>query len=110
MCEEISSNVKKVVDSMQLLVYDIEEITRGVTHALHYRMKGSEKMTDAKALKIAMAMNGETQTELAHAIGLSDSQMSMRVNGKLSFSQEQITAITKHYNLTGDDVKDIFLK
>ena len=59
-------------------------------------------------LKAKMAAFGETQAQLAKAIGRSASNLNDKITGKVSFRQKDIFAIKKHYNLSAEDVDLIF--
>ena len=59
-------------------------------------------------LKAAMTAYGDTQEKLAEAIGISASNFSDKVNGKVSFRQSEIAAIKERYHLSADDVDRIF--
>lgn len=60
-------------------------------------------------LKGVIVAHGDTQTDLAKALGLSLSALSLRINGHGSgFRQTEMDAIKKRYNLTAEDMDGIF--
>ena len=63
---------------------------------------------NTKALKARMVANGDTQAQLADAIGISASNLNDKLNGKVSFRQSDIAAIKERYHLSADDVDRIF--
>ena len=63
---------------------------------------------NTKMLKATMVAHGDTQAQLADAIGISASNFNDKINGKVSFRQSDIAAIKERYNLSADDVDRIF--
>ena len=63
---------------------------------------------NANLLKAKMAAFGDTQAQLAGAIGRSASNLNDKITGKVSFRQDDIAAIKKRYNLSAEDVDLIF--
>lgn len=59
-------------------------------------------------LKGKIRENGDTQERLAVAIGISNSNLSDKINGKSSFRQNEILLIKERYSLTANDVDRIF--
>ena len=59
-------------------------------------------------LKGKIRENGDTQEKLAVAIGISNSNLSDKINGKSSFRQNEILLIKERYSLTAQDVDRIF--
>lgn len=59
-------------------------------------------------LKYFMGMNGDTQADLAKALGLPQSALSARMNGHTAFRQDEINEIRKRYDLTADELQHIF--
>ena len=59
-------------------------------------------------LKGKIRENGDTQEKLAVAIGISNSNLSDKINGKSSFRQNEILLIKERYSLTANDVDRIF--
>lgn len=59
-------------------------------------------------LKAKIVENGDTQTNLATALGISLSNLNDKINGKADFRQNEIAAIKSRYQLTADDVDAIF--
>lgn len=58
--------------------------------------------------KIQMTKNHDNQTKLAEDMGLAQSALSMRINGKIGFRQNEINFIRKRYNLSDQETVDIF--
>lgn len=52
--------------------------------------------------------NGETQEILANVIGLSRTRLSAKLHNRASFTHPEILAIKKHYQLTKDQIDEIF--
>lgn len=61
-----------------------------------------------KLLRSQMLMHDDTQVKLAEALGLPQSAISMRMTGKIDFRQNEMEAIRKRYQLTPDQVVEIF--
>ena len=59
-------------------------------------------------LKAKMAEHGDTQAELAKAIGISPSNFNDKLKGKVSFRQSDIAAIRQRYHLSAEEVDLIF--
>ena len=59
-------------------------------------------------LKAKMAEYSDTQADLAAAIGISASNLNAKLNGKVSFRQNDIAAIRTQYNLSAEEVDRIF--
>ena len=70
-------------------------------------MKGGEQV-NTNLLKAKIVENGDTQAQLAAALGISASNMNDKINGKSDFRQNEIVAIKNRYSLTADDVDRIF--
>jgi len=51
---------------------------------------------------------GDTQGRLAVVLGISNSNLSDKINGKSSFRQNEIFLIKERYSLTANDVDRIF--
>ena len=51
---------------------------------------------------------GDTQGELARMLGVSESTLSWKINGKSEFRQSEIKAIADRYGLTGEEIKSMF--
>lgn len=52
---------------------------------------------------------GDTQSELARALGVTESTLSWKINGKAEFKQSEIKAIAARYDLTAEEIKSMFL-
>lgn len=59
-------------------------------------------------LKAKIVEHGETQAQLAAALGISASNLNDKINGKVSFRQNEIGAIKGRYHLTAAEVDLIF--
>lgn len=51
---------------------------------------------------------GDTQTRVARMLGITESTLSWKINGKSEFKQSEIKAIADRYDLTGEEIKSIF--
>ena len=51
---------------------------------------------------------GDTQGDLAKVLGVTESTLSLKTNGKAEFKQSEIKAIADRYSLTGEEVKFMF--
>lgn len=63
---------------------------------------------NSQKLKSKMVEFGDTQAQLAEAIGISASNLNDKINGKVSFRQTDIAAIRNRYHLSAEDVDLIF--
>ena len=63
---------------------------------------------NSQLLKSRMVEFGDTQAELASAIGISASNFNDKVNGKVPFRQNDIAAIRRRYRLSAEEVDLIF--
>lgn len=63
---------------------------------------------NSQMLKSRMVEYGDTQAQLAEAIGISASNLNDKINGKVSFRATDIAAIRKRYHLSAEDVDRIF--
>lgn len=60
-------------------------------------------------LKGAIVSHGDTQSKLAEALGMSISALSLRINGHgKGFLQSEMDAIKRRYNLTAEEMDEIF--
>lgn len=60
-------------------------------------------------LRSIMVLNGETNKDLAKLLGISEQSVSGKINEtNTEFKQGEIAAIRQHYNLTAEQVADIF--
>ena len=51
---------------------------------------------------------GDTQSELARMLGITESTLSWKINRKAEFKQSEIKAIADRYDLTGEEIKSMF--
>ena len=65
---------------------------------------------NAKLLKSKMVLYGDTQAELADALGLSQTRLSSKINEYqgAQFTQAEIKSIKERYALTDSEVTSIF--
>lgn len=61
-------------------------------------------------LKAKMMEHGDTQSDLADALNISLSNLSLRINGKMDFRQSEIDAIKKRYKLSAAELDSIFFE
>ena len=66
-------------------------------------------MTDTNKLKAKIIEKGFTITSLAKELNLSKTTLSQKTNNKVKFSQVDIIKISEKLELTGEEIKDIFL-
>ena len=59
-------------------------------------------------LKSKIVFNRDTQENLAEALGMNLGSINARINGKVEFRLTEIMAIKKRYNLTDEEVCQIF--
>ena len=65
-------------------------------------------MIDKNLLKFFMGKHGDTQTDLARAINMPQSALSLRMNGHVDFRKNEMEAIRKRYDLTAEQMQEIF--
>ena len=63
---------------------------------------------NTQLLKSKIMEHGDTQAQLAQAMGISASNLNDKINCKVPFRQNDIAAIKARYHLTADDVDLIF--
>ena len=79
-----------------------------MTSTLFLQKKGSEILNKNK-LESQMKLFGDTAGDLAKFIGISRATFSYKINEKSSeFTQSEIAKIKEKYNLTADQVDNIF--
>lgn len=61
-----------------------------------------------KKLTNVIREKGDTQQSLAEAIGLSRVRLNAKINGRASFTQPEICAIKKRYDLSCSEIDEIF--
>ena len=68
-------------------------------------------MTNVNLLKAAMAKKGDLNFVacLAELLNIGRSTASKKLNGKAEFTQSEIVKIAEHYDLTAEDIKQIFV-
>ena len=60
------------------------------------------------ALRIKMIENGDTGITLSKALGISETTLSAKINGKAEFTRSEIVKIKIRYKLTPEEVDNIF--
>lgn len=63
---------------------------------------------DINLLRSKMALKGDTQADLAAALEITPQALSTKMTQSYDFKQREISAIAKRYDLTGDEIKQIF--
>lgn len=51
---------------------------------------------------------GDTQSQLARMLGVTESTLSWKINGRAEFKQSEIKTIADRYGLTGEEIKSMF--
>lgn len=59
-------------------------------------------------LKSKMALNGDNQVRLAEALNITKNAMCKKLQEKNEFKRSEIEIIAKRYQLTSDEIKEIF--
>lgn len=67
-------------------------------------------MPNKKLLKSKMVLFGDTVEQLADYLGQSRGNVNNKINGITAFSLQDVSAISKRYNLTNAEVYEIFIK
>lgn len=67
-------------------------------------------MPNKKLLRSKMVLFGDTVDRLADYLGQSRANVSNKINGLTVFSLQDVSAISKRYNLTNAEVYEIFIK
>ena len=65
-------------------------------------------MTNTRLLKAKMVLHNDTVSKLADCLGVNRQNASVKINGKRDFKQSEIAKIVDRYNLTFDEVREIF--
>ena len=63
---------------------------------------------DMNLLRYFMGNHGDTQLDLAKALGLPQSALSARMNGKIDFRKNEMDKIRNRYNLDAEKMQQIF--
>lgn len=68
-------------------------------------------MTNVNLLKSKMVATGDTDyiNKLAILLDVSRTTASKKLNGEKSFTQQEIAVIATKYNLSAEDIKEIFV-
>ena len=67
-------------------------------------------MPNKKLLKSKMVLFGDTVERLAEYLGQSRANVSNKISGITAFSLQDVSAISKRYNLTNAETFEIFIK
>ena len=65
-------------------------------------------MLNKTKLKAVIALNKDSQNELADRLGITVTTLSLKMNGKNQFKPSEIYYIKKCYNLTAKELDEIF--
>lgn len=60
------------------------------------------------ALRVKMLENNDTGITLSKFLDISKTTLSAKINGKAEFTRSEIAKIKSRYNLTADEVDNIF--
>lgn len=63
---------------------------------------------DINLLRSKMALKGDTQADLADVLDITPQALSSKMTQSYDFKQSEINIIAKRYDLTGDEIKQIF--
>ena len=63
---------------------------------------------DINLLRSKMALHGDTQSTLAEALNIAPQTLCIKLSQEYDFKQSEISIIAKRYNLTSDEIKQIF--
>ncbi len=58
--------------------------------------------------KSILALNGETQKSLAEYLKMSETTLSLKIAGRTEFSRVEIKNIKEKFNLTANELDEIF--
>lgn len=62
-----------------------------------------------KLFRSIVVLNGDTLTDVANAIGISRSTLSLKLNNKLEWNLQEVKKFKKAYSLDAQQIEDIFL-
>lgn len=63
---------------------------------------------NSNILKSKMKLKNDTQEVLAKYLGITNPTLSLKINGKSDFLRAEIQLIKHRYNLTADEIDEIF--
>lgn len=63
---------------------------------------------NSQKIKAVIVGHGETQADLADALGIALSALNARINGHTEFRRSEINAIRARYKLSQEETMDIF--
>ncbi len=64
---------------------------------------------NTRLLKSKMVLFGDTNNSMGEALNITPQAYSLKLNGENEFKQEEMKVIQERYNLTPEEVVDIFL-
>lgn len=62
-----------------------------------------------RAFRAKMIYNGDTYESIAEALNISVGSVGNKVNGRFPFTQDEIATLKERWNLTPQEVDEIFL-
>lgn len=65
---------------------------------------------NSNEMKAVMKREGDTQKELAEALGLPVSGVNARINGSVDFRASEIGIVKRRYKLSSEETEAIFFK
>ena len=66
-------------------------------------------MIDSNLFKYVIRKNGDSMNDLAIALGLSRTSLSLKINNRSDFKLSEVQEISKRYNLTVEQGIKLFL-
>lgn len=65
---------------------------------------------ECRELKAKMYLANETQRDLANFLGISESNMNLKLNGKAEFTRGEMNQIIYRYDLSDSEIREYFFK
>lgn len=62
-----------------------------------------------RTIKQVISESGDTQREVSKVLGITESTLSLKVNGRADWRASEITALAERYGLTPEEVTEVFL-
>jgi DNA-binding XRE family transcriptional regulator len=84
--------------------YNSSSVSTSELNTLEYPLSMKQKM------RLLLNKYGQTQKDLADILGLTYQSVSIKLNGHKDFTQSEIFTIMVMYELTPDEVVDIFFQ
>lgn len=63
---------------------------------------------NSQLLKAQMVRVKDTLAELSAVLGCTPGTLSLKINGKSEFTQNEIALISRHYQLSAEEIKEMF--